>query len=101
MTTNNKLSIDEYRNLAYKIPKAEIHCHIEGTMTPDLLLKLSKKHNIKNIQSKTKEEIVDMFKFKNLKELCDIYHDMMQVLKDSEDYEDLMFEYLKVFNLIV
>ena len=29
-----------------KTPKAELHLHIEGTLEPDLLLKLAKRNNI-------------------------------------------------------
>jgi len=29
-----------------KTPKAELHLHIEGTLEPDLLIKLAKRNNI-------------------------------------------------------
>lgn len=31
------------KELCYKIPKAELHIHIEGTFEPELMFKLAKK----------------------------------------------------------
>ena len=36
----------EIIELIKKIPKAELHLHIEGSLEPDLMFKLAKRNNI-------------------------------------------------------
>lgn len=41
--------------LIHLLPKAELHCHIEGTLEPKLMFALAQKNNI-TIPYKTPEE---------------------------------------------
>jgi len=44
------------KNLIQKLPKAELHLHIEGTLEPELMFRLAKKNDIK-IPYKTIDEV--------------------------------------------
>ena len=48
-----------------KVPKTELHLHIEGTLEPNHLFKLAKKNNIEIPFTKI-EEIKDAYNFNNL-----------------------------------
>ena len=77
-----------------KIPKAELHIHIEGTLEPEMIMELSKRNNIP-IPYNSVEEIKEKNKFNNLKEFIDVYMSTCKILKFEEDFYDLMLAYLK------
>ena len=47
------------------LPKAELHVHIEGTLEPDLKLKLAQRNNV-DIGQTTIQEVKDSYNFKYL-----------------------------------
>ena len=75
------------------LPKAELHLHIEGSLEPELMMKLSKRNNIE-IPFKTVEEIRSAYNFSNLQDFLDIYYQGAAVLIKEEDFFDLTWEYL-------
>lgn len=76
-----------------KIPKAELHLHIEGTLEPKLMFELAKRNNIK-LEYKSIEEIKEAYNFTNLQSFLDIYYSGAKVLITEQDFYDLTFEYL-------
>ncbi|MDD3267277.1 MAG: adenosine deaminase [Burkholderiales bacterium] len=74
-------------------PKAELHIHLEGSLEPEMLLKLAAKNNV-SIKYKSIEEISNAYKFNSLQEFLDIYYQGMSVLHTEEDYYDLTYAYL-------
>ena len=85
--TNNIL------NYIKKTPKAELHIHIEGSLEPELLLKLAKKNKVK-IPFKSIGEIKKAYNFTNLQSFLDIYYQGSNVLIDEEDFFQLTWDYL-------
>ena len=75
------------------LPKAELHCHIEGTLEPELMMKLSEKNKIK-IPYSTVEEIRAAYQFNNLQSFLDLYYLGANVLQTEEDFYDLTYAYL-------
>ena len=76
-----------------KTPKAELHLHIEGTLEPDLLLKLAKRNKI-DIPYANVDEIKSAYNFTNLQSFLDIYYQGANVLIKEEDFFDLTWAYL-------
>ena len=76
------------------IPKAELHLHIEGTLEPELMFKLSKRNNIP-IPYSSVEEIRNIYNFSNLQSFLDIYYQGCNVLVKEQDFYDLTFAYLE------
>jgi adenosine deaminase len=79
--------------LIQKLPKAELHLHIEGTLEPELMFRLAKKNNIK-IPYKTIEEVKNAYNFTSLQSFLDIYYAGANVLIHEQDFFDLTWEYL-------
>ncbi len=76
------------------LPKAELHLHLEGTLEPDLKLKLAKKNNI-DIGQSTIEEVEQSYQFDSLTSFLQVYYPAMNVLQDESDFYDLATCYLK------
>lgn len=76
-----------------KIPKAELHLHIEGTLEPELMFELSRRNRVP-IRFKSAEEIRKAYRFDNLKSFLDIYYEGARVLIEEQDFYDLTWEYL-------
>ena len=74
-------------------PKAELHLHIEGSLEPELMFKLSKRNKIE-IPFKSVEEIQSAYNFTNLDSFLKIYYEGSNVLINEEDFFDLTWEYI-------
>ncbi len=76
-----------------KSPKAELHLHIEGSLEPELMFKLSKRNKIE-IPFKSVEEVRAAYDFSNLESFLKIYYEGSNVLINEEDFFDLTWEYI-------
>ncbi len=77
-----------------KLPKAELHLHIEGSLEPELMFELAQRNNIK-IKFNSVEEIRNAYNFSNLQDFLDIYYEGAGVLIKEEDFYDLTMAYFK------
>ena len=76
-----------------KRPKAELHIHLEGSLEPEMMLKLAKRNNIL-LKRNNIEDIRQAYKFANLQEFLDLYYQGMSVLITERDFYDLTYAYL-------
>nr|WP_319487804.1 adenosine deaminase [uncultured Caproiciproducens sp.] len=76
------------------LPKAELHLHLEGTLEPELKLRLAQKNHI-NIGQQTIEEVKAAYQFDSLTSFLQVYYPTMNVLQDKEDFCALALDYLK------
>ena len=81
-------------DLIKKIPKAELHLHIEGTFEPELMFEMARRNNIP-LRFKTVEELKKAYDFHNLQSFLDIYYEGAKVLIHERDFYDLTMAYLK------
>ncbi len=77
-----------------KIPKVELHLHIEGSLEPELMFSLAERNGIK-LRFKSVEEVRKAYQFTNLQTFLDIYYEGTQVLRTEQDFYDLAMAYLK------
>ncbi len=82
------------KSFAYRIPKAELHLHIEGTLEPELLFKLAKRNKVRVVYSSV-SALKKAYNFKNLQEFLDLYYAGCAVLLKEQDFYDLTFAYFK------
>lgn len=75
-----------------KLPKAELHLHVEGTLEPDLKLKLAARNNIK-LDQKTIAEVEASYEFEDLTSFLAVYYPAMDVLQKEEDFYELASAY--------
>ena len=80
--------------LVARLPKAELHLHIEGSLEPELMFDLAQRNGIA-IPYASVEEIRAAYEFSNLQDFLDIYYVGMNVLQTEEDFHDLTRAYLE------
>lgn len=77
-----------------KIPKAELHIHIEGSLEPELMFTLAKRNKI-SLPYSSIEEIHKAYHFEDLQSFLNIYYAGMKVLINEQDFYDLTWAYLQ------
>jgi adenine deaminase len=78
-----------------KLPKAELHLHIEGSLEPELMFSLAKKNNL-SLPYKNIAEVKEAYNFHNLQSFLDIYYAGASVLIEEDDFYQMTIEYLKM-----
>lgn len=80
-------------SLIRQIPKAELHLHIEGTLEPELMMKLAGRNSLP-LPYASVEEIRRAYNFSDLQSFLDIYYAGAAVLITEQDFYDLTSAYL-------
>ncbi len=82
------------------LPKAELHVHIEGTVTPRQRWDLAKRNSIE-LPFSTFEELVAAHEYaaespgEVLRRFLELYYANHVVFKTEQDYRDVMYEHLR------
>lgn len=79
--------------LIKRLPKAELHLHIEGSLEPELMFRLAKKNNV-TIPYASVEEVRAAYNFTNLQSFLDIYYAGAKVFITQDDFYDLTWDYV-------
>ena len=82
------------RSFVRKLPKAELHLHLEGSLEPGMLMRLARRNRV-DIPFRSVEEIRAAYRFTELQDFLDIYYQGMNVLRVEEDFYDLTMAYLQ------
>jgi adenosine deaminase len=76
-----------------RIPKAELHIHIEGSLEPELMFELARRNRV-TVPYKSVDEVCKAYKFSNLQSFLQVYYQGMRVLVTERDFYDLTWAYL-------
>jgi adenosine deaminase len=79
--------------LIYRIPKAELHLHLEGSLEPELMFELAQRNKI-SLPFANVEALRSAYQFNNLQEFLNIYYQGAEVLQTEQDFYDLTWAYL-------
>ena len=79
-------------NLIRRLPKVELHVHIEGTLEPELMFALAAKHAIA-LPYPSVEAVRAAYKFDDLQSFLDLYYAGCNVLRDRSDFHALAMAY--------
>lgn len=77
-----------------RMPKVELHVHLEGSMRPSTLLALAAKHGV-DLPATDVEGLRRWFRFQDFEHFVDIYLTCSQVLVEPEDFERLALDFLE------
>lgn len=87
------MSVKISKEFVQGLPKAELHVHIEGTLEPELKLKLAQRNHV-DIGQSTIQEVKDSYNFNDLASFLAVYYPAMNVLQTERDFYDLAMDYL-------
>jgi adenosine deaminase len=82
------------KDFIHRIPKAELHLHIEGTLEPEMMFTLAERNHIR-LPYQTITQVRKAYEFTNLQSFLDIYYQGARVLLHEQDFYDLTWAYLK------
>jgi adenine deaminase len=80
--------------LVERLPKCELHIHIEGSLEPDLMFSLARRNGIE-LPYPSVEALRQAYRFRNLQDFLDLYYRGMSVLITEQDFYDLAFAYFQ------
>jgi adenosine deaminase len=84
---------EQLKKWVSQLPKVELHLHIEGSLEPELMMALAAKHHIALPYTHI-QQVRDAYNFDNLQSFLDLYYLGASVLKDEDDFYQLMWSYL-------
>ncbi len=76
-----------------RLPKAELHLHIEGTLEPEMMFEMADRNGVE-LPYADVEEVREAYAFTDLQSFLDIYYAGAAVLRTQRDFHDLMAAYL-------
>ncbi|MCX5722277.1 MAG: adenosine deaminase [Nitrospirae bacterium] len=80
--------------LLRRMPKAELHIHIEGSLEPELIFHLAKRNGL-TLAYPSVEALRRAYAFTDLQSFLDLYYVGASVLRTEQDFFDLAFAYLE------
>ncbi len=80
--------------LIRKLPKAEMHIHLEGSFEPELMFALADRNRVR-LPYASVDEVRRAYRFTDLQSFLDIYYAAAQALRTEGDFHDLTWAYLE------
>jgi aminodeoxyfutalosine deaminase len=75
-----------------KLPKAELHLHLEGTILPETLVELSRRHDAEPL---TLESARELYKYENFLGFLMSFKAVTERLRGPEDYELITYNMIR------
>ncbi|MCB9574294.1 MAG: adenosine deaminase [Kofleriaceae bacterium] len=80
--------------LIRRIPKVELHLHIEGTLEPEMVFELAAKHGV-TLPFASVDALRAAYDFHDLQSFLDLYYAGCDVLRDEDDFHAMTMAYLR------
>ena len=81
-------------DLIARLPKSELHLHIEGTLEPEMMFEMAARNAVE-IPYSSVDELRAAYSFANLQEFLDLYYQGMNVLLHEQDFYELTLAYFQ------
>jgi adenine deaminase len=76
-----------------RLPKSELHIHIEGSLEPELMFELAQRNRLK-LPYHFVDDVRKAYRFSNLQSFLQLYYQGVRVLVTERDFYDLTWAYL-------
>jgi adenosine deaminase len=81
-------------DLLRRMPKAELHIHIEGSLEPDMIFALAQRNGV-SLAYPDVDSLRRAYAFTDLQSFLDIYYAGASVLLHERDFEDMAWAYFQ------
>jgi adenosine deaminase len=81
-------------DLITRLPKVELHLHVEGTLEPEMAFELARRNGI-SLPYASAEAMRTAYRFADLQSFLEIYYASCSVLRTEQDFFDLTQAYLR------
>ena len=80
--------------LLQRMPKAELHIHIEGSLEPEMIFRLAQRNGV-SLAYPSVEALRKAYAFSDLQSFLDIYYAGASVLLKQQDFFDMAYAYFE------
>ncbi len=77
-----------------RMPKVEMHVHLEGSIRPETLLTLAERNNV-TLPANTTQGLQDWYQFTDFAHFIEIYFAICNCIRTPQDFELIATEFLK------
>jgi adenosine deaminase len=81
-------------DLLRKMPKAELHIHIEGSLEPEMMFEMAVRNRV-TLRYSSVREVREAYDFSDLQSFLDLYYEGTRVLLYERDFYELTWAYLQ------
>lgn len=89
-----QLNREQLHRLLRRMPKAELHIHIEGSLEPELIFQLAQRNGVA-LAYNSVEALRAAYAFSDLQSFLNIYYAGASVLLHEQDFFDMAWAYFK------
>jgi adenosine deaminase len=88
MQTELSMQLDEF---IVRMPKVELHLHLEGSITPRALLEIASRNHV-DIPARDEAGVAQLFNYRNFSEFLTVFIVLAQALRHGRDFEQVAYE---------
>jgi len=77
---------------AKRMPKAELHVHLEGSILPRTLIKLAHRNHV-SLPTDDEASLTEFYRFRNFEQFLETYMLITSCLRTPDDYRLIAYEY--------
>lgn len=78
-----------------RMPKVELHVHLEGSMRPKVLLELARRNGVE-LPARDEEGLRQWFRFRDFEHFVQVYLTCSRALRSPEDFQLLALDFLEM-----
>lgn len=86
-------SADGLHEWIRRLPKAELHLHLEGSLEPEMMFALAERNKVK-LPFRQVDEVRAAYRFEGLDDFLALYYKGMSVLLTEQDFYELTLAYM-------
>jgi adenosine deaminase len=93
MNTVKNQNVSMVEGFIERLPKAELHIHIEGALEPELMFELARRNGLR-LSFKSVDHLRQAYEFVDLQSFLQLYYQGVHALVNENDFYDLTWAYL-------
>lgn len=93
MSALNDQTVPVAHKFIERLPKAELHIHVEGSLEPELMFELARRNGLR-LPYESVDEVRSAYEFADLRSFLQLYYRGIRAIVRERDFYDLTWAYL-------